>query len=64
MHASVGIEQEITIDEAPLTLLRETGDEDKNSMRARFEKMIRAAQDEIVSAVEELDGKKFQEDAW
>ena len=33
-------------------------------MRARFEKMIRAAQEEIVSAVEELDGKKFQEDAW
>ena len=33
-------------------------------MRARFEKMIRAAQDEIVAAVEELDGQKFQEDAW
>ena len=26
--------------------------------------MIRAAQDEIVAAVEELDGQKFQEDAW
>ena len=61
---AVGIEQEISIDEAPLTLLREGGEDDADSMRARFEKMIRAAQDEIVSAVEELDGKKFQEDAW
>ena len=33
-------------------------------MRARFEKMIRAAQDEICGAIEELDGQKFQEDAW
>jgi coproporphyrinogen III oxidase len=33
-------------------------------MRAKFEKMIRAAQNEICSAVEELDGQKFQEDAW
>ena len=61
---AVGIEQEISIDEAPLTLLREGGEDDADSMRARFEKMIRAAQDEIVAAVEELDGQKFQEDAW
>ena len=60
---AVGIEQEISIDEAPLTLLREGGEDDADSMRARFEKMIRAAQDEIVAAVEELDGQKFQEDA-
>ena len=61
---AVGIEQEISIDEAPLTLLREGGEDDADSMRARFEKMIRAAQDEIVAAVEELDGQKLQEDAW
>ena len=61
---AVGIEQEVALDEAPLTLLREGGEDDASSMRARFEKMIRAAQDEIVSAIEELDGQKFQEDAW
>ena len=61
---AVGIEQEISIDEAPLTLLREGGEDDADSMRARFEKMIRAAQDEICGAIEELDGQKFQEDAW
>ncbi len=33
-------------------------------MRSRFEKMIRAAQDSIVAAVEEVDGKKFQQTAW
>ena len=62
--SAVGIEQEISIDEAPLTLLREGGEDDADSMRARFEKMIRAAQDEICGAIEELDGQKFQEDAW
>ena len=61
---AVGIEQEVALDEAPLTLLREGGEDDANSMRARFEKMIRAAQNEICSAIEELDGQKFQEDAW
>ena len=45
-------------------MLREGGEDDANSMRARFEKMIRAAQDEIRGAIEELDGQKFQEDAW
>jgi len=61
---AVGIEQEISIDEAPLTLLREGGEDDADSMRAKFEKMIRAAQNEICAAIEELDGQKFQEDAW
>ena len=58
------IEEEVALDEAPLTLLREGGGDDAGSMRAKFEKMIRAAQNEICSAVEELDGQKFQEDAW
>ena len=40
---AVGIEQEVALDEAPLTLLREGGEDDASYMRARFEKMIRAA---------------------
>ena len=48
---AVGIEQEVALDEAPLTLLREGGEDDANSMRARFEKMIHAAQGEICSAI-------------
>ena len=34
------------------------------SMRGRFEKMIRDAQDSICSAIEEVDGTKFRQDAW
>ena len=33
-------------------------------MRGRFEVAIRAAQDQICSAVEQVDGGKFHEDAW
>jgi coproporphyrinogen III oxidase len=33
-------------------------------MRGQFEKAIRAAQDSIVAAVEELDGTPFRQDAW
>ena len=34
-------------------------------MRCRFERMIRAAQDSICAAVEEMDGgAKFRQDAW
>lgn len=33
-------------------------------MRSRFEKVIRAAQDSICKAIEEVDGKKFHQDAW
>ncbi len=33
-------------------------------MRAKFEKVIREAQDSICSAIEEIDGKKFHQDAW
>lgn len=35
-----------------------------NSIRARFEKVIRDAQDSICAAVSEIDGKPFQQDAW
>ncbi|GAB4824045.1 hypothetical protein N2152v2_011091 [Parachlorella kessleri] len=47
----------------PDTLVRKDGDS-PDTMRSRFEKMIRAAQDSIVAAVEEVDGKKFQQTAW
>ena len=33
-------------------------------MRARFEKIIRDAQDSIVKAIEDADGTKFHQDAW
>lgn len=33
-------------------------------MRAKFERMIRDAQNDICKAIEEADGKKFHEDAW
>jgi hypothetical protein len=33
-------------------------------MRAKFEKMIREAQDSICEAVEAIDGSKFREDVW
>lgn len=32
--------------------------------KVRFEKIIRAAQDNICAAVTEIDGKSFHEDAW
>ena len=31
---------------------------------AKFEKMIRKAQNEICAAIQELDGQEFREDAW
>ena len=49
-------------DKAPATLLRPDGQD--SGLRAKFEKMIRLKQDEICSAVEALDGKKFREDTW
>jgi coproporphyrinogen III oxidase len=33
-------------------------------MRARFEKVIRDAQDSICSAISEIDGTPFRQDAW
>lgn len=45
------IEDEVAVDSAPTTLLRPDGTPD-DSMRVKFEKMIREAQDSIVAAVE------------
>ena len=68
-HGDGGIEKEVMLDVAPETLLKgEEGVEWNNpataSMRARFERMIFAAQDSICKAVEEVDGKKFRQDSW
>ena len=48
--AAQGIEQEVKIDAAPTTLLRDGSGEagDDSAMRAKFEQMIRKAQDEII----------------
>ena len=64
--AAQGIEQEVKIDAAPTTLLRDGSGEagDDSAMRAKFEQMIRKAQDEICDAISKLDGKPFHEDAW
>lgn len=64
-----GIEHEQMVSERPSSLLREgEGVQWDNpstaSMRARFETMIRKAQDDICAAVEAVDGGKFREDAW
>ena len=58
------IEDEVALEEAPLTLLRPGGEGDSNEMRAKFEKMVREAQNDICKAIEDLDGGKFHEDAW
>lgn len=64
-HASQAIEQEHAIAEKPSTLLRESEVQGSDaSMRSKFEKTIRAAQDEICAAVETVDGCKFKEDVW
>lgn len=56
----------VPVQTKPETLVREAGagQNDSNSMRVRFEKMIRNAQDDICAAIEKLDGTKFREDAW
>jgi coproporphyrinogen III oxidase len=54
---------ETYVDEAPLTLLR-TDVDTPDTMRARFEAVIRAAQDSICAAISEVDGTPFHQDAW
>ena len=53
---------QVYVDKAPATLLRPDGQD--SGLRARFESMIRLKQNEICSAIEALDGKKFREDTW
>ncbi|CAI9755222.1 unnamed protein product [Fraxinus pennsylvanica] len=64
------IEKETPETQRPNTFLRETDDNhsqnsNSNSVRARFEKMIREVQDGVCSAIEAMDqGGKFKEDVW
>lgn len=62
------IEKEVPESHKPTTFLRETDETAPNSpdsVRARFEKMIREAQDSVCAAIEAVDGgAKFQEDVW
>lgn len=66
----MSIEKETPESERPETFLRESDGHDhaissSSSVRARFEKMIREAQDSVCSAIEAADGGgKFKEDVW
>ena len=51
------------MDAAPKSLLR-PGKDTENSTKAKFEKVIRDAQDSICKAIEDIDGTKFRQDAW
>lgn len=58
----MAIEKETPENEAPLTFLKEDG---SDSVRGRFEKMIRDAQNKVCEAIEVADGgAKFKEDVW
>ncbi|KAL3575919.1 hypothetical protein D5086_021202 [Populus alba] len=61
-RSAVSIEKETPETERPITFLRESEGAD---VRARFEKMIREAQDSVCAAIEAVDkGGKFKEDVW
>ncbi|XP_042030552.1 oxygen-dependent coproporphyrinogen-III oxidase, chloroplastic-like [Salvia splendens] len=66
LHAM--IEKEIPAAERPATFLRgiESGTSNSpDSVRGRFEKMIREAQDSVCAAIEAADGgARFKEDVW
>ncbi|CAA7047052.1 unnamed protein product [Microthlaspi erraticum] len=70
LRCSVSIEKEVPETERPFTFLRDSegGDSQSSSsssVRARFESMIRAAQDNVCSAIEAVEGgPKFKEDVW
>ncbi|KAL5741795.1 hypothetical protein ACOSP7_028527 [Xanthoceras sorbifolium] len=67
-RSAVSIEREVPETERPHTFLRESDDKEElstSSVRARFEKMIRDAQDSVCQAIEAVDGGgKFKEDVW
>ncbi|KAH6764775.1 Coproporphyrinogen III oxidase [Perilla frutescens var. frutescens] len=65
IQASSMIDKDFPVAEKPPTFLREVDENNtsKSSVRARFEKMIREAQDSVYSAIEAADGgAKFKED--
>lgn len=60
--ATAAIEKEDYVDAPPASLCRPGIDD--NTIRSRFEAMIREGQDSICKAIEEVDGTKFRTDAW
>lgn len=61
----MAIEKEVPEEERPVSFLRESDGASSPSIRARFEKMIRDAQDDVCAALEVVDGVgKFKEDVW
>ncbi|XP_010941727.1 oxygen-dependent coproporphyrinogen-III oxidase, chloroplastic isoform X2 [Elaeis guineensis] len=71
VRAAVAIEKEIPENERPESFLRAADDPFSSasaappSVRARFERMIREAQDDVCAAIEAADGGgRFKEDVW
>ncbi|KAG0451741.1 hypothetical protein HPP92_026100 [Vanilla planifolia] len=71
VRATVAIEKETPENERPETFLRSADEshssaaESPSTVRARFERMIREAQDEVCASIEAEDGiGKFREDVW
>ncbi|XP_026381017.1 coproporphyrinogen-III oxidase 1, chloroplastic-like [Papaver somniferum] len=72
IRSAVAIEKETPESERPDTFLREIDDPSSSkasphssNVRAKFEKMIREAQDSVCAAVEAADGgATFKEDVW
>ncbi|XP_058072279.1 coproporphyrinogen-III oxidase 1, chloroplastic [Magnolia sinica] len=69
VRSAVAIEKETPENERPETFLRQSDDaatssSSSSSVRGRFEKMIREAQDSVCAAIEAVDGGKFTEDVW
>ncbi|XP_027369124.1 oxygen-dependent coproporphyrinogen-III oxidase, chloroplastic [Abrus precatorius] len=66
VRATVSIEKETPEAERPETFLRGVDEAHSgSSVRARFEKMIREAQDSVCNAIEAADGgDQFKEDVW
>ncbi|OIW25818.1 Coproporphyrinogen III oxidase-like protein [Coniochaeta ligniaria NRRL 30616] len=54
----------LTLAERDAQLKREDGINDRSPMRLRMEAFIKEQQQEIVRALEAVDGKKFRQDAW
>lgn len=53
------------VTDVPQSLVDKLSEAGDNSMRSRFEAMIRGVQDQLCKEIEELDGEgTFKEDAW
>ena len=55
---------EVYVNEAPKSLLRDPNRIDKDTIRARSEKISCDGQDEICNALAELAGTHFHKDTW